>query len=86
MATDPNESLVRSTFPVTNPCTRPGDNPGSHRKHTPIVSEKQRGMMGAELARRREGKKGRLPSMTTAELRGHLKESKGKNLPERSRA
>lgn len=56
-----------------------------HRKHTPIVSEAQRGKFGAELARRRAGKKSRMPSITTAELRSHLKETKGKNLPERSR-
>ncbi len=86
MAVD-NEALVRSAFPVTNPCPRPGDNPGhskKHRKHTPIVSEKQRGLMGAELARRRAGKKGRMPSMTTAKLRSHLKEAKGKKLPKRA--
>lgn len=55
-----------------------------HRKHTPIVSEAQRGLFGAEYARRKEGKKGRMPSITREELRSHLKESKGKNLPEKS--
>lgn len=59
--------------------------PGSHRKHTPIVSEKQRGMFGAELARRERGEKGRMEGITTAELRSHLKESKGKKLPKRSK-
>lgn len=51
------------------------------KKHTPIVSKKQRGLFGAEYARRKEGKKGRVPSITTEELRSHLKESKGKRLP-----
>jgi hypothetical protein len=59
-------------------------NPGTHRKHTPVVSKAQRGMFGAELARRQAGKKSRMPSITTAELRSHLKESKGKKLPKRS--
>ena len=57
--------------------------PGEHRKHTPIVSEAQRGMMGSELGRRREGKKSRMPSMITGELESHLHESAGKNLPSR---
>jgi len=56
-----------------------------HRKHTPIVSEAQQGKFGAELARRRAGKKSRMPSITTAELRSHLKESKGKDLPARKK-
>jgi len=54
-----------------------------HRKHTPIVSEKQRGFMGAELARKRAGKKGKT-KMSQVELSRHLKESKGKNLPTRA--
>jgi len=58
---------------------------GKHRKHTPIVSEKQRGLMGSELARRRAGKARRMPSMTTKELEEHLRESKGKKLPKRKR-
>ncbi len=56
---------------------------GGTRKHTPIVSRKQRGLFGAELARRCEGKKGRMKGITTDELRSHLKESKGKRLPKR---
>jgi hypothetical protein len=56
--------------------------PGKHRAHTPITSEAQQGMMGAELQRRREGKGSRMKGMTTEELRSHLKESAGKNLPE----
>jgi len=42
-------------------------------------------MMGAELARRREGKKGRMKGMTTKELVSHLHESAGKDLPEYSK-
>ena len=38
--------------------------------------------MGAELARRKAGKKPRM-SMTTAKLRHYLEESKGKKLPEK---
>ena len=57
--------------------------PGKHRKHTPITSEAQQGLMGADLARRRAGKETKLPGMTTAELRSHLRESKGKDLPKK---
>lgn len=53
----------------------------SDRKHTPIVSEKQRGLFGAEYARRKAGKKGRMPGITKAELKSHLKEVGGKELP-----
>lgn len=55
------------------------------RAHTPIVSKKQRGLFGAELGRRKSGKKGRMKGITTSELRSHLKESKGKKLPKRSK-
>ena len=58
-------------------------NPGKHRKHTPIVTEAQRGLFGAELARRKAGKKRRMPKITVAELRSHLKEAGGKELPAR---
>ena len=57
--------------------------PGRGKKHHPIVSKAQRGLMGAELARRRTGKKGRMEGMTTEELRSHLKESAGKKLVSR---
>lgn len=57
---------------------------GAHRKHTPITSKKQQGLFGAEYQRRKEGKKGRVPSITTEELRGHLQESGGKTLPSQS--
>lgn len=55
-------------------------NPGKHRKHTPIVSEAQQRLFGAELARRRAGKKPRMEGITTEELERHLRESKGKKL------
>jgi hypothetical protein len=54
---------------------------GGHRKHTPIVSKKQQGLFGAEYRRRKAGKKPRMKGITTAELRSHLKESRGKKLP-----
>lgn len=66
------------------PCPRKS-NPGKHRKHTPITSKKQRGLMGSELARRKAGKARRMSGITTKELRSHLKESKGKKLPTRAR-
>ncbi len=53
----------------------------SSRKHTPIVSDAQMGLFGAELARRRAGLKPRMKGITTAELIRHLKEAKGKKLP-----
>ena len=52
----------------------------SSRKHTPIVSKKQRGFFGAELARKRAGKETKT-EMPEAELVRHLEESKGKKLP-----
>lgn len=55
------------------------------RKHTPIVSKAQRGKMGAEYRRRKEGKKAQMPGITKSELRSHLKESKGKKLPKQSK-
>ena len=58
---------------------------GGTRKHTPIVSKRQRGFFGAELRRRRSGKRGKMKGITTAELESHLHESKGKNLPKRAR-
>ena len=57
----------------------------SGRAHTPIVSRAQRGKFGAELARRRAGKASRMKGITTEELRSHLHESAGKNLPARVR-
>lgn len=58
---------------------------GTHRKHTPITSKKQRGLFGAELARRKAGKTGRMKGITTKELRSHLKESGGKKLPKKAK-
>jgi hypothetical protein len=57
----------------------------SGRKHTPITSERQRGKFGAEIARRRAGKKRRMAAITTPELEAHLREAGGKDLPVRSR-
>ena len=54
------------------------------RKHTPIVSAAQRGFFGAELRRKRKGKKGRT-KMSMVELKRHLKESAGKRLPARTK-
>lgn len=56
-----------------------------HRKHTPIVSEAQMGLFGAEYARRKAGKQGRMKGITLAELKRHLKEAKGKKLAKRRR-
>lgn len=56
-----------------------------HRVHTPITSEKQRGLFGAELARRKAGKESRMKGITTQELRSHLQESGGKNLPKKAK-
>lgn len=50
---------------------------GCTRKHTPIVSKKQQGLMGADLRRKRAGKKTRT-GMSESLLERHLRESKGK--------
>ena len=47
-----------------------------------VVSEKQRGFFGAELARKRAGKRTKT-DMPEAELIRHLEESKGKKLPKK---
>lgn len=49
------------------------------RKHTPITSRKQRGFFGAELTRKKRGKKGKT-KMSKKVLRKHLKESRGRKL------
>lgn len=61
--------------------------PGKHKdkKHTPIVSKKQQGKFGSELVRRRSGKKAQMKGITTEELESHLRESKGRKLPSRSK-
>lgn len=50
----------------------------------PIVSRRQQQFMGAKLRRKKAGKKGQT-DMTIAELRAHLQDSAGKDLPERSK-
>ena len=64
------------------------------RKHTPITSGAERGAMGVAYASKKGKKiKGGLrgpakaikKSMTKAELKRHLKESKGKKLPKKSK-
>lgn len=50
-----------------------------HRKHTPIVSEAQRRLFGAVASGSTE-----LPGLSKAEARRHLKESRGKDLPEKT--
>ena len=62
------------------PCKDKINCSSSGRPHTPIVSEAQRRLFGAGLARRRAGKGSKMPGITTEELENHLKESKGKNL------
>lgn len=57
---------------------------GRKRRHTPIVSEAQRRLFGAELGRIERGEGGRL-GISKALLRLHLREVKGKDLPERVR-
>ena len=54
------------------------------KRHTPIVSKKQRGYFGSEYARKKAGKKGKT-EMSKAVLSKHLKESKGKKLPAKKR-
>jgi len=56
---------------------------GCDRKHTPIISEKQRGLFGAEYARRKAGKESQMPGITKTELKKHLKEAGGKKLPKK---
>jgi len=54
---------------------------GAHRKHTPIVSEKERALFGAVAS----GQKTKASGLTRAEAVRHLKESKGKKLPKRAK-
>lgn len=63
----------------------PGKGCSSKRKHTPIVSRKQQQKFSIEREKRRKGQKGSMPSITTKELESHLKESKGKKLPNRAK-
>ncbi len=48
------------------------------RKHTPIVSEKQRKLFGAVAS----GKSTKATGLSRAETVRHLEEAKGKDLPE----
>lgn len=57
--------------------------PCPRKKHTPIVSKKQRELFGAEYRRRKLGLKGRMKGITKKELKSHLEESKGKKLPKK---
>ncbi len=50
----------------------------SGRKHTPIVSEQQRKLFGAVAS----GRATKASGLSKAEAIRHLKESKGKSLPE----
>ncbi len=63
--------------------TRPGcgkkTKSGKHRKHTPIRSERQRRLFGAKAS----GRKTKAKGLTKKEAKKHLKEMKGKILPEK---
>ena len=60
----------------------PGEGcPKTGRKHTPIVSERQRRFFGAVLGGKARKK---APGLTKREARRHLKEVAGKKLPERA--
>jgi hypothetical protein len=53
----------------------------SGRKHTPIVSKAQQRLFGAVAG----GKSTKATGLTKKEAKRHLRESRGKNLPERAR-
>ena len=55
----------------------PGE--GCVRKHTKIVSEKQRRLFGAKVG----GKKTKAKGLSVREAKRHLREVKGKELPEK---
>ncbi len=65
--------------------------PGVHRKHTPLVSKKQRGLFGAAYGAKKKRKKkpGYVPMSLWNQpmkiLGAHLEESKGKKLPRKVR-
>ena len=65
------------------PC--PHKKKNNPRKHTPIVTEAQRGLFGAEYLRRKLGKKRRMAGITKLELKEHLEEAGGKKLPKRKK-
>jgi hypothetical protein len=64
---------------------------GCSRKHTPIVSQKQRGLFGAayKAKKTRKSKPSYVPESLWREkqqiLKVHLKETKGKKLPKKIR-
>ena len=70
------------------PCGGKGKK-GKHKKHTPIVSEKQRGAFGSAYSAKKagRGKPSKTPQaiweMPAAEIRRHLKETGGKKLPKK---
>jgi len=51
------------------------------RKHTPIVSKAQKRLFGAVAG----GKRTKASGLSRKEAKRHLKESKGKRLPERKK-
>lgn len=55
------------------------------KKHTPIVSEKQRRFFGAEYGRAKRGEP-RNTEMTLAVMKRHLKEAGGKKLPKKKKS
>ena len=57
--------------------------PGKKHKRK-ITSEAQRGFFGAELRRRREGKKSKMKGMSTEDLEYDLHQSAGKDLPKKA--
>ena len=61
------------------PC--PHKKKGNPRKHTPIVSKKQRGLFGAVAG----GKKTKATGLSVAEAKKHMKEVAGKKLPLRAK-
>jgi hypothetical protein len=54
---------------------------GCNKKHTPIVSEAQRGLFGAVAG----GKKTKATGLSIAEAKRHLREVGGKKLPKRKK-
>lgn len=68
------------------PCGKKGK---KHKKHTPIVTESQRGAFGSAYGAKKagKGKPSKTPQgiweMPAAEIRRHLKEAGGKRLPKK---
>ena len=53
--------------------------PGCKKKHTPIVSKKQKRLFGAVAG----GKATKATGLSVKEAKKHLRETKGKKLPEK---